>query len=239
MKDTGHRIATNNFKQTSLFLDLKDKLHEIYPGLADDGTPWCDIVNNAELMSLPANAVLLNPDTPCSQFMILIDGCVRVYQQTPNDREVTLYRNHSGDLCTLTLKGLIHKNNFGAFAQSETDITVLSFSRQQFMQAMAVSESFREYIVSGLTSRFQNALDLVEETVFNNLDTRLVCYLAQLARENGTDRLYVTHQEIAREFGTAREVISRLLKTLERQGCIELSRGEIRIILNKKGVGDN
>ena len=216
---------------TPLYERLKSKFHDVYPSLANDDRNWSDIVNAANLMSVPANTVLMKPNTPCAQFLMLIDGCVRVYQQTPDDREATLYRNHGGDLCILTLNGLIHNKNFGAFAQSETPITVLAFSREQYMLALQACESFREYIMAGLTGRFQNAMELIEESVFQGLDTRLVCHLARLSRENKSDVLHVTHQELARELGSAREVVSRLLKNLERQGCIKLGRGEIHVTL--------
>ena len=71
----------------------------------------------------------------------------------------------------------------------------------------------------------------MEEIVFENLDTRLICLMARLSREYENDALHITHQELARELGSSREVISRLLKGLEKQGCIKLGRGVIHILI--------
>lgn len=214
----------------TLYQYLQNALDKIYPELSGNGNKqWQDIVNGANLVSLPAGTELLNPDAPCTQFMLLVEGCVRVFQQTPNDREVTLYRTHGGDLCVLSINGLMKNKEFGAFAASETAITALVFSREQFMHAMASYEPFRNFVLVTLTDRFNDVLTLIEETVFESLDTRLVCLLARMAREQNDDKLHITHQEIARELGSSREVISRLLKGLERQGCIELGRGVIHI----------
>lgn len=219
-----------HFSDKSLYQHIKAMLDNIYPDLvSEDNQAWQDIVNKLNLVSLPAGSKLLTPDSPCMQYMLLVEGCVRVFQQTPNDREVTLYRTHGGDLCVLSINGLIKQNNFGAFAESESDVTALVFSREQFMLAMASYEPFREFILINLTDRFNDVLELIEQTVFESLDTRLVCWLARLAKENNSNTLNITHQELARELGSTREVISRLLKGLEKQGCIELGRGVIHI----------
>lgn len=211
---------------------VRNSLEKTYPRLADqDHVAWREIVNSANLVNLPAGMTLLQPHSPCMHFMLLLDGCVRVYQQTPNDREVTLYRTYGGDLCVLSINGLIEQSDFGAFAQAETDVTALAFSRAQFMRAMAGYEPFCEFILGNLTGRFNDVLALMEETAFESLDTRLICLLARLARDSEDRCLHITHQDLARELGSTREVISRLLKGIEKQGCIEMGRGVIRVLI--------
>ena len=217
---------------STLFQFIHKELENSYPTLSNGNDKiWQEIVNQANIISLPAGTSLLQPDTPCMQFMLLLEGCVRIYQQTPDDREVTLYRIHGGNLCVLSINGLIEQKQFGAFAQCETEITALTFSRKQFMQAMAYHEPFREFILKSITNRFKDVLSLIEETVFENLDTRLVCLLMRLARNSNSDILSITHQELARELGSSREVISRILKGIEKQGCIKLGRGVIQILV--------
>jgi len=226
------RGTQQQFSDTTLFQHVKQHLEKSYPGLAnEEDEVWRNIVNAANLVSVPAGTKVLNPETPCMQFMLLLKGCVRVYHRTPNDREVTLYRTHGGDLCVLSIKGLIQNKNFGSFAESEIEITALSFTREQFMQAMANYEPFREFILINLTGRFNDVLALMEETVFESLDTRLVCLLARLAKQSKIDTLKITHQDLAHELGSSREVISRLLKGIEKQGCIHLGRGVIRVLI--------
>lgn len=226
---------SNSQQQVSditLFQQVKSRLEGIYPSLAtEEHGLWEEVINASNVVTLPAGTKLLQPASSCTQFMLLLSGCVRVYQQTPNDREVTLYRTHGGDLCVLSINGLIQHAKFGAFAQSETEVTALTFSRETFMQAMACYEPFREFILINLTDRFNDVLALMEETVFESLDTRLICLLARLAKTSDDAVLNITHQELARELGSTREVISRLLKGIEKQGCIELGRGIIRVLI--------
>ena len=210
---------------------LDQLLYQTFPELEGNNNQWNKLLLEAELITVPTNTMLLQPDSPCTLFMLLIKGSVRVYQQTPNDREVTLYRTHGGDLCVLSINGLMQHKNFGAFAKTETEITALSLTRDQFMKAMAVYEPFREFILISLTNRFHNVLELLEETVFESLDTRLICLLTRLSKDQNNHKIQITHQELARELGSSREVISRLLKAIERQGCIALNRGNIEMLI--------
>lgn len=209
---------------------LQPQLSQTFPDLSQEKDPqWQEIINQAQMLDLPKDMSIMQPSESCEQFMLLLAGCVRVYQQTPDDREVTLYRIKAGDLCVLSINSLLHRKAFGAFARTETDIQVLVLNRQQFFQAMAVSGIFREYVLIGLSDRFHDLLELMENTIFESLDTRLVCLLGRMGRASGTDTIHITHQELARELGTSREVVSRLLKGLEHKGCIHLGRGSIQL----------
>jgi len=209
---------------------LKKQLGQTLPDLTRENNPaWQDVINQAGLIEIPKGTSILEPHTTCEQFILLLDGCVRVYQQTPDDREVTLYRLHTGDLCVLSINSLLHRKDFGAFAQAETPISALVLNKTQFFKAMLASQIFQEYVLVSLSDRFHDLLELMENTIFESLDTRLICVLGRMARTSGTDVIHITHQELARELGTSREVISRLLKGLERKGCIQLGRGSIHV----------
>jgi len=211
---------------------LEKTFRKHYPHLINvEDAAWQQVLESAQVIQLPGDMMVMEPPTPCSQFMLILAGCVRVYQQTPDDREITLYRSYSGDLCVLSVNGLMHKRDFGAFAKTESDVVALTLSRDQFMQAMALSSIFREFVLTNLTDRIHDVLELIETTVFQSLDTRLMCHLGRLSRTTGSDTLHLTHQELARELGTSREVISRILKSFERQGCIAQERGVIHLSL--------
>jgi CRP/FNR family transcriptional regulator len=209
---------------------LSETFAKLYPQLLTIDDPnWQSIINSAQHMAIPAETRVMTPKTPCSQFMLILEGCVRVYQQTPDDREITLYRSYPGDICVLSVNGLMHQADFGAFAKTETDVTVLTLSREQFIQTMMLSRVFCEFILTNMSDRVHDVLQLVETTVFDGLDTRLMCHLNRLSRRAGNETLKITHQELARELGTSREVISRLLKSFERQGCLVQERGVIHL----------
>ncbi|MDH5178393.1 MAG: Crp/Fnr family transcriptional regulator [Gammaproteobacteria bacterium] len=209
---------------------FQERLKHRFPELAADENPdWHALIGAANVVELPAGTDILQPHTLCEQFILLLNGTVRIYQQTAEDREVTLYRIEAGKLCVLSINGLLHRKTFGAFAKAETHVQALILSRPQFMQAMAISAAFREYVLTDLTDRYHDMLELMEDTIFESLDTRLICMLGRLSRGSNSDTIHITHQELARELGTSREVISRLLKTLERKGCISLGRGVIHM----------
>ena len=209
---------------------LPEILRSIYPQFNDiEDQAWFDVLKNAEVMQIPTGTLVMEPPSPCPRFLLILSGSVRVYQQTPEDREVTLYRSYPGDLCILSINGLMHQRGFGAFAKTESNVEALTLTRDQFMQAIALSTIFREYVLTNLTDRIHDVLQLVEATVFESLDTRLMCHLNRLSRTTGSDTLKLTHQDLARELGTSREVISRILKVFERQGCIIQERGIIHL----------
>ena len=211
---------------------LQDKLLLSCPQFVDKNDRiWESILETAEMVELPADMLVMQPNSPCTQFMLIIEGCVRVYQQSPEDREITLYRSHCGDLCVLSINGMLHHKDFGAFAKTETKVLALALSREQFMQAMATLPAFCEFVLTNLTDRISDVLQIIEKTVFESLDTRLMCFLSRMSREKNSDTLHLTHQELARELGTSREVISRILKAFENQGCIAQKRGLIQITI--------
>jgi len=223
-------VKENSAASKNHLTDLPEILRSIYPQFNDiEDHAWLDVLESAEVMQIPAGTLVMEPPSPCSRFLLILSGCVRVYQQTPEDREVTLYRSYPGDLCILSINGLMHQRGFGAFAKTESNVEALTLSRDQFMQAIALSTIFREYVLTNLTDRIHDVLQLVEATVFESLDTRLMCHLNRLSRSTGSDTLKLTHQDLARELGTSREVISRILKVFERQGCIIQERGVIHL----------
>jgi len=211
---------------------LQGKLKRSCPQLVGNkDMAWTEILEAAEIVELPADTLVMQPDSPCTRFMLILEGSVRVYQQNPDDREITLYRTHCGDLCVLSINGMLHHKDFGAFAKTESKVLALTLSRDRFMKAMAMLPDFCEFVLTNLTDRINDVLQIIEKTVFESLDTRLMCLMSRMSRETGSDTLYLTHQGLARELGTSREVISRILKVFERQGCITQERGVIHITL--------
>lgn len=208
---------------------LKSGLIEHYADLSRDNL-WLGLFDECEIRNFPANMRLMQPFSMCEYFYLFLDGRVRVYQHTPDDRELTLYRIQAGDLCVLSVHALLGEQPFSAFAVTETVSYAIEIPYQRFMQAMSESEGFRRLVLFNLTGRCNELIQLTEQMVFNNLDSRLICHLSRLSRTLGTQTLHLTHQDLARELASSREVISRVLKSLQQQGCIELGRGVIRLL---------
>ena len=190
---------------------------------------WQTIVATARNMSVPPDTVLMKSGEQCPGFMLITNGSVRVFQYAEDGREMTLYRLAPGDVCVMSLHALITNRPFEAIACTETELQALVLSPAQFATALEQCTVFRDHILLHMSNRYCDMLSLVQASAFQHLDMRLACLLATRAGGNGT-AIHTTHQELARELGTTREVISRILKEMERAGTIRLARGRIDIV---------
>ncbi len=215
------------------------QLFDVFPEFASETDPaWKAILQRARIVTTPADATLVRAGDRCRQFMLLLAGTVRVYQLAEDGREVSLYRIRPGDICLMSLNSLLHDRPFKASAVTETTCQALLLGSADFHAGMQVSTGFRNRVLSSLVNSVCDMMHTFYDTAFETLDMRLACLLGRLFERAGTDTLHITHQQLALELGTSREVISRALKKLERQECIRLARGQIRIGA-KRGLPGN
>ena len=164
----------------------------------------------------------------CSHFALILSGSLRVYKLAENGHEVTLFHVHPGESCILSASSILSQAPFPASAVAETEVQALMVKTQSFRKRVAERESWRNYVFGLLAQRLSSVMLLLEEVAFGRLDHRLARYL--LATAGGQTCLRVTHQAIAAEIGTSREVISRILKDFEKQGLLKLRRGQIDLL---------
>ena len=199
------------------------------PGLAAISDPaWRQAAADAERHFLRARRRLFANNALHGSFLVVISGRVQVYRAIGN-RELTLYRLTTGDVCLYNaLAQLTGRVFYDATAIAETDVELMSLSAAQFQNAFSLSADFRNYVLRELADRIGQIMRVVDGIVFRRLDVRLAQLL--LERTCGIDQcVCATHQEIASDLGSSREVISRLLKEFERKGWIGLARGEIQL----------
>lgn len=202
-----------------------------YPSLAKHADEaCCEMLNEVQMVSIPAGTIMFHESDPCKNFMWLLEGTVRVFKNSAEGREVTLYRVAPGELCLLSLNSLLSGDSYPASAKSEIPVRGLVISAAQFNQSLDISHGFRTYVLQSLTERLSEMISLVSDIAFRRLDLRLACLLGQRFERSAGHPLKITHAELAQELGTTREVISRILKEFERQECISLYRGEIRLV---------
>lgn len=159
--------------------------------------------------------------------MLVLDGSVKVLTRAENGREIVLYRLTAGDSCVLTTSCLFGNVPYPAEGSTETAVTVPSIPARAFKKAIQQSDAFRTLVFQTFTAHLASVIALVEEVAFGRLGSRLARYLLKQA-ESGS-RINITHQALATELGSAREVISRQLKELERTGMVTLQRGCIQL----------
>lgn len=185
------------------------------------------LLDASNVISLPENTTVFLQGDACKNYLIVLDGKVKVFTRAENGREIVLYHLDQGDSCVLTTSCLFGNKNYPAEGKTETAVTALAIPSKQFNIALQQSGSFREMVFSAFSSHLSDLITLVEEVAFGRLDVRLAKHLLDNCDENNT--LTSTHQNIATELGSAREVISRQLKELELKNYIKISRGKIKI----------
>ncbi len=183
---------------------------------------------NVRIQKIPAGTTVFWEGDSCHSLAILLSGSVRVFKVGANGREITLYRFGRGSGCILTASCIMNGGDFPAIAQVEEEAEAVIIPAGVLRNWVNRFDIWRQFVLGLLAQRLADVITTVEEIAFRRMDDRLKEWLqAQIPSESGT--IKTTHHKIAEELGTAREVVSRLLKDFEVQGLLSLSRGEIRI----------
>ncbi len=201
------------------------------PGL--DGEALRLLVGRYEPISAPAGAILFQPGQACERLVLLTKGLVRVRMSSESGREIELYRVQPGETCVMSIACMMGERPYQAEGVADTAIEGVALSRGLFREMLAASAQFRDAVLLVQTRRIFDLVSLVDELAFHRTESRLAARLLQRAGDN--DSVAETHQELALDIGTAREVVSRRLKRFEAQGLVALERGRVRI-LNRGGL---
>ncbi len=201
-------------RQHPALAELEDALANTAPG-------------RVQLVELPAGQRVFAQGSPCQGLPLVLDGCVRVQVTGASGNEIVLYRIEGGQLCTLSVACLVAHHDHRAEAVTEEPTRAIMLPPGVFDDWMSQSRTFREYVLRSYGDRLDSLMLLVEQVAFRRMDERLAERLLQLAQDGVVE---ATHNELAVELGTAREVVSRLLKDFERGGLLELRRGQIRLL---------
>lgn len=164
----------------------------------------------------------------CNYFPIIISGIIRVYKISSNGQEMTLYRIRKGESCILTLSCLLSNNRFPAVASVEQDCEVVLLPSKVITDWMNRYPIWNEYVYDYLSKVLITVIALIEDITFKRVDIRIAEYLIKLFHSKGKV-VESTHQQIAADLGTAREVVSRILKDFEKQKLLSLKRGKLII----------
>jgi len=158
---------------------------------------------------------------------LLVSGVVRVYQIGESGREVTLYRFHPGESCVLTANAILTRQTFPAIATVEQEAEAILIPAEIFRDWVQRRDLWRDFFFDLVSQRLANVMSLVDEVAFRRLDMRIAALL--LERASSQNPIRITHQEIAAELGSSREVISRILEDLADRGLVRPERGSISI----------
>jgi CRP/FNR family transcriptional regulator len=182
------------------------------------------LLEGADLLRATAGAVLFDAKQPCRGFPLVLDGSIRVTKRAPNGREILLYRVEPGQSCILSGGCLLGHSDYTASGIAETDVAILSVPPALFNELMLQFEPFRRYVFGSYGERLSEVMELVEEVAFRQLDGRL----ARLLIRRGPV-VEGTHQRLAEELGSVREIVSRLLRSFEQRGWVQIERERVTV----------
>ncbi len=187
-----------------------------------------EIAAAAVHVTLAPGANLYREGDVCGEFFVVGSGTVRVLKVGETGREITLYHVQDGESCLVNTLSVLQREPAVAAARVETQVEVVLLAGATVRKWVRTRDWIRTYMIAMTARRLIDVVTLIEEVVFGRMDSRLARLLLQ---EFGAGRFFgATHEEIAAQLGTAREVVSRLLKEFERQGAIRLGRGRIELL---------
>ncbi len=197
------------------------------------------VLTEARLLELPAGQTVFSPGDECQNYLLVVEGCVRVLGRSAGGREIILYRIQNTGSCVLTTSCLLSRDRYAAEGITETPVRAFAIPQSAFKRGLDQSPGFRDFIFQSYGERLSALISLIQEIAFDRIDLRLARYLCEQGRDH--IEVHCTHQQLATELGSAREVVSRQLKEFERRGWIRLGRGSIRIddLSSLESLSDN
>lgn len=200
-----------------------------FPGLDRMEAAIRDVlVSQSSVVAVPEGTVIFGAGKSPENLLLLLEGRVRVQQLSEGGREIVLYRVEAGQSCVLTTACLLAHEDYSAEGIAETDVRAVAIPRAVFDDLVSRSIAFRTFIFTAYSRRITDLFQVIEDIAFQRVDIRLAQKLIDL--ERGTGQIKATHQQMAAELGTAREVVSRQLGEFQRRGWIRQSRGSIDLV---------
>lgn len=204
-----------------------DALRKILPGISSEAAQI--LVDKGKMMELPPQQMLLKEGYFVNALPVVLDGLLKVTRKE-EDREILLYYIRKGESCIMSYSACITNTASKVFAITETASKVLLIAADTLQELTHDHPSFNRYLTSLYQNRYEELIGAIDLLVFRKFDERLLQYLQLKAEKLDQRVLNMTHQEIAGDTGTVREVVSRALKKLEKEGRISLTRNEIKIL---------
>lgn len=186
-----------------------------------------ELLARGKYVITPANTLLQLEGQYCATLGFMVFGEKRMYKVSEKGREITLYEVGRGEICILNATCILSNTACPVNSVSLTEVDMLLLTASDFRDLAAKYEELRTYLFSLISQNIASIMELLMEVVFKRMDERLMDYLVEKSEEG---KLVATRQKIANDLGTAREVVSRLLKDFERKGLVNLEKNAIELI---------
>jgi CRP/FNR family transcriptional regulator, anaerobic regulatory protein len=201
------------------------ELRSLYPALGSLGDEALEaMLDRVQLMRVPAGTPMFGEGSPCRQFPLVLEGSIRVAKSSEG-RELQLYRVVPGESCVLTGGCLVGGRDYPATGVVEQDARLVVLPKPVFDELLATHAPFRQYVFSLFAERLTELMALVEAVAFHKVDRRVAAALLGHGRV-----VELTHQQLADEVGSVREIVTRILRSFADRGLVRLSRGSVEVL---------
>jgi CRP/FNR family transcriptional regulator len=191
------------------------------------------LISTAKYMHFSKGQALHFGENDCIGVLIIKHGMIRTYITSEEGREVTLYRLEDHDICILSASCVLQTIDFDVFIEAETDCEIIQINSLIFSRLSSENVYVELFSYKLATERFSDVMWAMQQILFTSFDQRLAAFLLEESSKNNSSHINMTHEQIAKYLGTAREVVSRMLKYFSKEGYVTLSRGGITIIDKK------
>lgn len=205
----------------------KDTIRETFPGLEE--ALYEEMEQCGEIMEMPAGTTMLRKAQIIRSSMLILKGIVKLYQEDEEGNEFFMYDIESGEACAVSMVCTYRQENSQVVAKALTDVTVLMIPLEYMDEWLGKYRSWHYFVIRTWKARYEELLNTVNEIAFKNMDERLEFYIKRQVEKMGP-QIRLTHQEIASDLNSSREVISRLLKKMEKNGWIIIHRNSFEWI---------
>ncbi len=192
------------------------------------------IIENTKNISFSKGDNIYSPTKKCLGITLIKKGELRVYMLSKEGKEVTLYRLKDNDICMLTSSCILEEITFDIYIDCEKNTEALILNSLGFYDLISKNVYIENFILKYTIDKFSKVMWSIEQILFMKFDIRLAIFLLDECNTLKTDEIKITHEQIAKYVGSAREVVSRMLKYFEQENIVKLARGTIKIINKEK-----
>ncbi len=188
------------------------------------------LLESASRRSVKKGTVLHNGGADCTGLLLVCSGQLRAYILSEEGREITLYRLFEMDICLFSASCMLHSIQFDITVEAERDTEFWLIPTEVYKRIMEQSAPLANYTNEIMASRFSEVMWLMEQIMWKSFDQRLAAFLLEEAELEGSNQLKLTHEIIGNHLGSAREVVTRMLRYFQSEGMVKLSRGTVELV---------
>lgn len=211
-------------------IDFESTYSDVFPFWNEISEREKDFICNHSTDVVYKKGTTIHDSTECSGVIFVQSGCLRVYMMSDEGKDITLYRLYKGDMCMLSASCVLSSITFDVLIDAEEDSECYVINGPAFMKISNDNPKVKIFSLETAVSRFSDVMWVMQQILFMSMDKRLAIFLLDESSRTGSDFIALTHEQIARYIGSAREVVSRMLKYFVNEDIVKSSRKGITII---------